>query len=112
MVKSIKRYFQRFGEVETIRMHTKGHSQFGFVQYKSPYAATAVLSKTTHRIANYTVSVKPAHEKHQPDFKEFKPPKQDSPQHILNALNDDCLDHVFKQFKLLDLSGEDHLLIG
>lgn len=104
MAKGIKRYFESFGEVESIRMHTNGQSQFGFVQYKSVDAAKAVLSKSTHRVAKCTLTVKPAHEKHQPDFKVFKPPKQDSPQHILNALNDDCLERVFKQFKLPDLS--------
>lgn len=104
MTKGVKRYFESFGEVESIRMHTKGQSNFSFVQFKSAEAAKAVLSKSIHRVAKCTFTVKPAHEKHQPDFKEFKPPKQESPQHILHALNDDCLEHVFKLFKLLDLS--------
>lgn len=85
-------------------MHTSRQSQFAFVQYKSVDAATAALSKSVHRLAKCTLTVKPAHEKHQPDYKAFKPSKRDSPQHILNALNDDCLERVFKQFKLPDLS--------
>lgn len=85
-------------------MHTSGNSQFAFVQYKSVDAAIAALSKSEHRVAKCTLTVKPAYVKHQPDYKAFKPPKQDSPQHILNALNDDCLEGVFKQFKLPDLS--------
>lgn len=104
MATGIKRYFEHFGEVESIRKHTTRQSQFAFVQYKSVDAARAALSKSVHRVGKCTMTVKPAHEKHQPDFKAFKPPKQDSPQHILNALNDDCLERVFKQFELPDLS--------
>lgn len=103
MTKRVIQYFQRFGEVESFRTHSRGDFQFGFIQ--SVAMALAVLSKRTHRIANYyTLTVKPAHDKHQPDYDEFKPPAHDSPHHILNALNDDCLEHVFKQFGLFDLS--------
>lgn len=104
MAKGIKRYFGRFGEIESIYVPNTRQSSFCFVQYKSFDAAKVVLSKSSHRVAKRIVTVKPAYAKHQPDYKAFKPPERDSPKHILNALNDDCLRVIFKQFNLVDLS--------
>lgn len=36
---------------------------------------------------------------------EFKVPDQDSPQHILNSLNDFCLQEIFRRIKIVDLSS-------
>lgn len=105
ITKRIEQYFQIFGEVESFRVHTKGDFQFAFVQYKSYEAAKTVLTKWKHRVANRTITVKPAHDRHQPDFEEFQPPPQDSPRNILNALNDDCLERMFKLFNLVDLTA-------
>lgn len=105
LVKGVKRYFQRFGEVESICMPSTPQSSFCFIQYKSSDAAKKALSKSSHRIANCMLTVRPAYVKHQPDYKQFKPPAQDAPHHILNALNDDCLRVIFKKFNLVDLSA-------
>lgn len=68
-------------------------------------AANAVLSKCPHRIANCHVKVKAADLWHQPDFISKLSPDHDSPFHILNALNDDCLHEIFKRLLLPDLTN-------
>lgn len=74
-------------------------------------AAKVVLSTSRHRIANCNVKVKAADLWHQSDFMSQlthtsfnSPPDHDSPFHILNALDDDCLHEIFKHLILPDLS--------
>lgn len=63
------------------------HSSFGFVQFKSSVAAKVVLTESSHRDGIHLSTVKTAYAENIPE--------QDSPQNILNALNDDCLVDLF-----------------
>lgn len=104
----VKRYLEQFGEVESIYTcaNKAGRHTFGFVQFKSSNAAKLVLSSTKHRYSGkYFFNVRVAYDGMQPDFEEFKPPQQDSPRHILHALNDDCFRVIFKAFDVVDLSS-------
>lgn len=66
-------------------------NQSGFVQFGTIEAANTALSKDEHLVTNCNMKVK-----------EADPWKQ--PEHILNALNDDCLLKVFSFLKLNDLA--------
>lgn len=109
IVTKIKGYFERFGEVEKVRVHSKETFQYGFVQFKTSDAASMVLSRSRHRIVNCWVKVKAADFWHQPDCNaraahpQFPPPDFDSDSNIINALNDDCLRVIFKHLSLVDL---------
>ncbi|XP_055326814.1 uncharacterized protein LOC129580421 [Sitodiplosis mosellana] len=113
IVNKIKGYFECFGEVESVRVHSKDEFQYGFVQFKSVESAQIALNQGWHRIGNCSVKVKAADFHHQPDNgQEQEPPNplliapaQDSTSHILIALNDDCLREVFGYLDLFDLSN-------
>lgn len=106
IVNKIKDYFERFGEVEKVRVHSKDTFQYGFVQFKTTDAAKLVLARSRHWIGNCSVKVKAADRWHQPDKAanpQFPPPDFDSDLNILNALNDDCLRVIFKYLSMVDL---------
>lgn len=92
MEDATKAYFMQFGEVKSVGMHHNGDVDFSFVEFRTTEAASAVLSNATHRIANCDIEVKAAEPWHQPD-------------HILNALDDDCLREVFKHLNKWDLTN-------
>lgn len=87
METEIEEYFRQFGDVNDVEMDDL---QSGFVEFKSVEAAKTALSSVVHRLANCDMEVKEAEPWHQPD-------------HILNALNDDCLRKIFKYLNLYDL---------
>lgn len=121
MSQGIQEYFERFGDVEAVRVHSKnGNHHYGFVQFKMEECAKRALSMKSHRIGNCFVKVKAADKWHQPVARQedhwhesdedegpqdllLVPPEEDSAQQILNILNDDCLRVVFKFFELNDL---------
>lgn len=65
-------------------------AQSGFVEFKFIEGAEAALSTASHCLANFGIEVKEAEPWYQPD-------------HIFNALNEDCLRHIFEYFELYDL---------
>lgn len=105
----IHQYFERFGEVECLRVHFKNDFHYGFVQFKMAECANAALSMASHRIGTSYVKVKEADIWHQPDYEPkpedplLVPPAQDSPANILNKLDDDCIREIFRFFKAIDL---------
>lgn len=109
MNRRIQEYFERFGEVETVRIHSRDDFYYGFVQFKMEECAKAALSMKSHRIGNCFVKVKEADFWHQPPVDQgppnplLTPPEQDSPHQILNKLDDDCLRVVFQFLNLNDL---------
>lgn len=108
MDQEVKTYFGQFGEVDIVRYYSnKGKAfSFGFVQFKATDSAEAALMQRQHRIAGRDVKVKIADVWHQPGYEphpSLKAPEQNSPLHILNALNDDCLREIFKFLPLVAL---------
>lgn len=99
----ITSYFEPFGELESIRTHSKYPLKYGFLQFKTEEIALNVLSTSPHRISNCNVKVKVADLLHQPDLNMV--PAQDSQLNILNALHDDCFQEIFKYFDLHDLTN-------
>lgn len=86
----INGYFVRFGEVKSISILVKGDNCYGLVEFKTVEAAASALSNKIHCILSCDVEVKAAEPWRQPD-------------HILNALHDDCLKEVFKHLNQQDL---------
>lgn len=102
MKRDISIYFKQFGTIESVRTHTKLDSSFAFVQFKDSAGAAAALAKRQHKVSNRTIIVKAANR--QPD-PQSTTPEQDSKSHILIALNDDCLQEVFKFLTEFDLTN-------
>lgn len=90
MENEIKEYFSQFGDVNRIQLHHEGDLHCGYVEFKTVDGATTALSTSVHRVANCDVQVKAAEPEHQPD-------------HMLNALDDDCLREIFKYLDEIDL---------
>lgn len=87
-------YFEQFGGVEFVC----NRGIYGVVQFETVEAANCVLSHGPHEIAYWTVEVTAAHLWDQPEHyldSVFTAPEQESPSHILNALNDDVLRQIF-----------------
>ncbi|XP_055306588.1 uncharacterized protein LOC129570888 [Sitodiplosis mosellana] len=107
VTKGIRKYFERFGEVDFVQFHLDQNFEHGFVQFKDTECAKAVLSEETHCVSNCRLTMNAADNIHQPNFKAENlelPPQQDSLSHIFIALNDDCLREIFLRLKALDLS--------
>lgn len=106
----IKCYFERLGEIESVDVRAQGDFQYCYVQFKRAIDAEMVVFQASHSIENCAVKVKAADEWLQPDYIEkpidiwLLPPEQGSKSHILVALNDDCLQEVFKRLAILDLT--------
>ena len=99
-----------------MEIHANKSFQSCFVQFKDAESAISALNRGGHRmhghrIEDCKVNVRAAHLLCQPDLRResmdplWIPPDQDSPTHILNALNDDCLQKVFKHLNANDLSS-------
>lgn len=112
----IKKYFEDFGEVESVEIQENKSFQSCFVQFKDAESANSAINRCGHRmhghrIEDCKVNVRAAHLLCQPDLQResmdplWIPFDQDSPSHILNALNDDCLRKVFKHLNANDLSS-------
>lgn len=81
MTDSIKVHFEQFGQINSVKIDQQTNSDtfFALVEFKLTETAAAVLSlNETHRVDDCDVKVKAAELWQQPD-------------HILNALYDDCL---------------------
>lgn len=85
----IREYFKQFGDVNDVEMHDV---QSGFVVFKTAEAAETALSCVVHRVGNCDMEVKEAEPWYQPD-------------HILNVLDDDCLQNIFKYLKPYHLTN-------
>lgn len=72
---------------------------YAFVHFKKSDAAAAALSKPEHVIRNRVIVVKAA-QKSWPSLLE-----QDFNSHILNVLNNDCLQEIFKHLNAFDLKS-------
>lgn len=109
MVNKVKAYFENFGVVDDVRFHTRDTFQYGFVQFNSADDASTILSQRSHRIANWNVKVKAADFWHQPAIEKPNPlliaPDQESPSHILNALDEDCLSTIFEYMNVKTLTN-------
>lgn len=94
MIDQIKTYFERFGKLNSVEIQQdeNTHAEYGSVEFETVGAAAAVLSNEMHRIDGYNVQVKAAKPWHQPE-------------HILNALNNDCLRAILLKLNLLDLTN-------
>lgn len=91
----IRMYFERFGTVKSVEVQQEEstNTHIAFIEFKFAGAAVAVLSsKRAHRIDGHKVQVKAAEPWQQPD-------------HILNALNDDCLRSILLPLNLSDLTS-------
>ncbi|XP_055297005.1 uncharacterized protein LOC129565798 [Sitodiplosis mosellana] len=101
----IKKYFEDFGQVESVEIHANKSFQSCFVRFKDVASATA-LNMRQHRIENVEVNVRAADLSCQPDFQPlWIPLDQDSASHILIVLDDDCLREIFKHLNQIDLSS-------
>ncbi|XP_031631921.1 uncharacterized protein LOC116346137 [Contarinia nasturtii] len=108
-VNRIKKYFQRFGEVECVRTHGK---TVAFVQFKMVQSAYDALEERLQYIENRMVQIEAASYCQQPNnIPELQNPNlliapdQDAPSNIINALNDDCMRKIFGNFDLTELSN-------
>lgn len=82
------------------------NDSYMFIQFKFSDAAQNCVKNLQHFIANSPVYVTVADPWLQPDFEWVINrywEEQDSPSHILNALDDDCLREIFERLILLDL---------
>lgn len=84
----IKSYFEQFGEVKSLEIYQEN---CGLIEFKKVESASAVLFSETHHIDGCAVQVKFAESCYQPD-------------HILKALDDDCLREILSYLNALDLS--------
>lgn len=104
IIHEIQDYFEKFGEVVSIRMHAQYNFQYGLVQFKMAETAKKVLSRSPHWIGGCAVEAKVADLWHQPVDPLLIPPDQESDSNIINALDDDCLREIFKHLNVVDLS--------
>lgn len=89
---TIKEYFGRFGEVNSMEILENDNIQLGLIEFKMAETAARVLAIGNHCIESCNVEVKAAEPWHQPD-------------HILNALNDYCLRAVLSNLSLADITN-------
>lgn len=90
-----------------MQFHVGEGVHYGFVQFKKSEHAEAVLSKETHCISTWPLTVGAADDCHQPGFKSenwMLPPQQDSSLHILTALDDDCIREILLRLDIIELT--------
>lgn len=94
-------YFEEFGLVNSVEIERESNADthFALVEFKQVQTAGKILaSNRMYRIADCNALVKAADPWLQPD-------------HILNALNDDCLRAILLQLNLLDLTSAANVCI-
>lgn len=109
---AIRKYFEQYGEVEAVLIREGRHD--GFVQFKTAESVKELIGSRVnrsiiwycHSIENCPVKLRAANFWHLPDSNQHPlslPPDQESPKQILNKLDDDCLEAVFKYLDMIDL---------
>lgn len=90
MMNETEEYFEQFGEINYTEIYKMNNAFYGLIEFKAMETAQTVLSIGNHHIDGYKVDVKEAEPWHQPD-------------HILNALDDDCLRTILSHLNQSDL---------
>lgn len=109
---------KNFGEVDHVRYRSNDTYHYFDVQFKSLADCAKLLAAKldfrlclTKDLFQRPPRIIAADIRDQPDYNPnpfhplVKPPEQDSPNQILNALNDDCLCEVFRFLPLIDLNN-------
>lgn len=109
--------FKPIGEINSIRL-IGNHRNIGHIEFTNNQIASKLISKRGIQMENAKITIEPAdvHSQSIPDFdfeqiptKEIeenlllRAPETDSPNNILNALNDDCLREIFEKFETLSM---------
>lgn len=93
MSDEIEKYFVQYGQLNYMEIHQENSEFYGLIEFKATQVAKTILSIEAHYInGDYKVEVQEAEPWYQPD-------------HILNALDNDCLQMILSNLNQLDLTS-------
>lgn len=118
MVQAVHLYFEKYGKIDTITVHSKKKSGYALIQFESVESASAAIAKPQHEINGKLINVEAAHYWLQPKIQPSRPKtsknvgkpdkttsREVKPNKLILDLNDGCLIELFKYLPISDLKN-------